>query len=193
MAESKDDPEIHWVDPSLRGILPIDGFHISRNLRKTIRSKKYEARFNTDFAGVVHHCANREETWINEIIFELYLHLHHSGFAHSQEIWLGNTLVGGVYGVAIGGAFFGESMFSHETNTSKMALAYLIDRLRLTGFKLFDTQFITPHLQTLGAIEISRNEYLKRLDAAIALPAEIDSFTFSQSDYDVIQRNAQTS
>jgi leucyl/phenylalanyl-tRNA--protein transferase len=193
MAESRDDPEVHWIDPSQRGTIPVDGFHISRNLRKTILSGRFSARFDTEFSEVVRQCADRDETWINQTIFDLYLDLHNRGHAHSQEVWRDGVLVGGVYGVSIGGAFFGESMFSLETNTSKMALAYLVDRLRLTGFVLFDTQFITPHLETLGAKEISRNNYLALLENALRLPANIQNLAQTQAAHDVIQRNAQTS
>lgn len=193
MAESAEDPEVQWVDPSRRGIIPLDRFHVSRSLRKAIQKGDYEARFDTDFAGVVSGCADRPETWINTTIFELYLTLHDRGVAHSQEIWRDGELIGGVYGVSLGSAFFGESMFSRATNGSKIALAYLVDRLRLTGFTLFDTQFITPHLQSLGAVEISRTEYLARLERAIETRANIRALDVPQSPEGVIQRSGQTS
>lgn len=192
MAQSRDDPEIFWLDPKFRGIFPLDSFHISRSLRKRILSAPYSVTLNHDFEGVLRSCAARPETWINDQIFTLYLALHRAGHAHSIEVWEDNILVGGVYGVAIGAAFFGESMFSHRTDASKIALAYLIDRLRLTGFMLFDTQFITPHLARLGAIEIPRAEYRVRLADAIATPADLTR-PLIQSPYDVMQRNAQTS
>jgi len=193
MAESQDDPTVFWVDPSRRGILPLEKFHISRSLRKVILSGRFQSRFNSDFAATVAACAEREETWINATIFDLYIALNRMGFAHSQEIWEDDELVGGVYGVALGGAFFGESMFSRRTDASKVALAYLIDRLRLTGFKLFDTQFITPHLRSLGGEEIDRSVYLDRLEQALLLQADITTLPAPQTPQDVIQRNTQTS
>lgn len=193
MAESRDDPELHWIDPSQRGVLPINGYHISRSLRKAIQSDKFTARFNTDFAQVVRQCADREETWINQTIFDLYIELHKKGHAHAQEIWLDDKLVGGVYGVTLGGAFFGESMFSTETNASKIALAFLVDRLRACGFTLFDTQFITSHLASLGAVEISRNDYLTKLGPALSVEANLGRLTIPQTAQDVIHRSAQTS
>jgi len=193
MAESQDDPTVFWVDPSRRGILPLEKFHISRSLRKVILSGRFQSRFNSDFAATVAACAEREETWINATIFDLYIALNRMGFAHSQEIWEDDELVGGVYGVALGGAFFGESMFSRRTDASKVALAYLIDRLRLTGFTLFDTQFITPHLRSLGGEEIDRSVYLDRLEQALLLQADITTLPAPQTPQDVIQRNTQTS
>ena len=172
MAQSRDDPQVHWVDPRRRGVLPLDGFHVSRSLARRIRRGGYEARVDTAFAEVVRACADREETWINPVIFGLYQDLHRAGFAHSQEIWRGGRLVGGVYGVVLGRAFFGESMFSAETDGSKLALAHLVARLRAGGFTLFDTQFLTPHLASLGAVEIPRAEYHRRLDAALAGQAD---------------------
>ncbi len=167
MAQSRDDPEVHWVDPRRRGVLPLDGFHISRSLARRIRRGGYEARVDTAFADVVRACADRDETWINPVIFGLYQDLHRAGFAHAQEIWRGGRLVGGVYGVVLGRAFFGESMFSAETDASKLALAHLVARLRAGGFVLFDTQFLTPHLASLGAVDISRAEYHRRLARAL--------------------------
>ena len=193
MAESQDDPEVFWVDPTVRGILPLDGFHISRSLRRTLLSAKFEPRFDSDFAGTLGGCADRKETWINDTIFKLYLDLHAMGRAHSQEIWESGELVGGVYGVALGGAFFGESMFSRRTDASKVALAYLIDRLRRTGFTLFDTQFITPHLCSLGGQEIERLAYLDRLKRALQTSADIRGLPDPQTAQGVIQRNTQTS
>jgi leucyl/phenylalanyl-tRNA--protein transferase len=193
MAESADDPEVHWVDPSRRGIIPLGGFHISRSLRRAILSHDYEARFDSDFSNVVAACSDRSETWINDTIFELYQALHKRGAAHSQEVWRDGELIGGVYGVALGSAFFGESMFSRRTNGSKIALAYLIDRLNQTGFTLFDTQFITPHLLSLGGKEIARAQYLELLEAAIDRTADITRLSVPQSPAGVIQRNGQTS
>lgn len=167
MAESRDDPQVHWVDPRRRGVMPLDGFHISRKLGQMIRRGGYEARADTAFEAVLRACAARDETWINATIFGLYLDLHREGFAHSQEIWRGGRLIGGVYGVVLGQAFFGESMFSGETGGSKLALAHLVARLRAGGFTLFDTQFLTPHLASLGGVEIPRADYHRRLAQAL--------------------------
>lgn len=167
MAESRDGAEIHWVDPKRRGVFPLDGFHISRSLAKHILTAEYRISVNAAFAQVVEGCADRPETWINAEITGLYTALHQMGFAHSLEVWQGSALIGGVYGVTLGAAFFGESMFSRRTNGSKTALAYLVHRLRAGGFALFDTQFLTPHLASLGAVEISRAEYQRRLSHAV--------------------------
>lgn len=193
MAETRDSTALHWIDPNERGIFPLDGFHISRSLRRAIRRTDYEARFNTDFEGVMRACAARETTWINDTILDLYCELHRRGHAHSQEIWQDGRLVGGVYGITLGSAYFGESMFSRKRDTSKIALAWLIDRLRRTGFTLFDTQFITPHLESLGAIEISRDDYHRRLQAAIKTPADIAALAAPQTRHSVLQRSTQTS
>lgn len=174
MAEGREDPVVHWVDPRRRGVFPLDGFHISRSLAKVIRQGRFSVTTDRDFAGVVRACADRPETWINEEIFSLYSALHTKGRAHSLEVWQDDRLVGGVYGVILGAAFFGESMFSRATDTSKVALAYLIHRLRAGGFTLFDTQFLTPHLASLGAIEIPRLTYHKRLQAALQGTAQFD-------------------
>ncbi|MBV1902530.1 MAG: leucyl/phenylalanyl-tRNA--protein transferase [Marinosulfonomonas sp.] len=193
MAENRDDPEVHWIDPSRRGVLPLEGFHISRSLARTMQSDRFETRFDTDFTGVVQGCADREETWINDTIFDLYRDLNRMGHAHCQEIWEGDELIGGVYGVSLGCAFFGESMFSRRTNASKVALAYLVDRLRQTGFSLFDTQFLTAHLKTLGGVEVERNDYLRALEKAVSGKADIMALTTPQTAQGVIQRNTQTS
>lgn len=174
MAESRDAAEVHWVDPRRRGVFPLESFHISRSLARQMR--RLSPRVTTDraFDAVVAACADREETWINPEIARAYRALHDAGHAHSLEVWQGDSLLGGVYGVVIGAAFFGESMFSRATGGSKMALAYLVHRLRAGGFQLFDTQFLTPHLASLGAVEIPRAEYHRRLAAAIAAPARFD-------------------
>ena len=174
MAEGRDDPTIHWIDPRKRGVFPLDNYHISRSLSRHIRHAACSIRTDTEFSAVVKGCADRAETWINPEIFRLYSDLHDLGFAHSLEVWDGEALIGGVYGVAIGAAFFGESMFSRRTNASKTALAYLIHLLNAGGFSLFDTQFLTPHLASLGAVEISRAQYHQLLKNA--LPAQA-SFT----------------
>lgn len=193
MSDSRDDPRIFWVEPKRRGIIPLDGFHISRSLARKIRQEAFEVKINFDFAAVVAACADREETWINSEIAQLYTALHAEGFAHSLEIWQGRDLVGGVYGVALGGAFFGESMFSRMRDTSKIALAYLVARLNAGGFSLFDVQFTTPHLISLGAMEITRTEYRKRLDAALALEADFHAGQRVFTPQDVLQRKTQTS
>lgn len=192
MAEHRDDPEIFWVDPKRRGIIPLDAFHLSRSLSKRIRKGGFGVTIDRDFAGVVDGCADRIDTWINAEIRTHYLTLHGRGHAHSLEIWDGNDLIGGVYGVVLGAAFFGESMFSRRTDASKIALAYLVDRLRQTGFTLFDTQFLTSHLATLGALEISRAEYRRRLDQALDRSADF-SAPLVQTPQGVIQRITQTS
>ena len=193
MAESRDDPELFWVDPKLRGILPLDGFHISRSLARRMLAGGFEVTFDRDFSGVVEACADRDETWINDTIFDLYAQLHQMGYAHSIEVWVKGKLIGGVYGITLGAAFFGESMFSRASDGSKIALAYLVDHLRRTGFELFDTQFITPHLQSLGGIEIERADYHERLESALQHNADFTAKTAMASAYDVIQRNTQTS
>lgn len=167
MAESADDPEIFWVDPRRRGVLPIGGFHLSRSLARAMRRSPWAVSINRDFAGVLAGCAARETTWINPEITALYGALHRMGHAHSVEIWDGAQLVGGVYGVSLGQAFFGESMFSRADNASKMALAVLMTRLEQAGFILCDTQFLTDHLASLGAIELPRARYLAQLRTAL--------------------------
>ena len=167
MAESREDSEIHWVDPQRRGIIPLDGFHVSRSLARHIRRARPRVTVDRDFAGVVRACGDRAETWINAEIFAAYLSLHEKGHAHSLEGWDSDRLIGGVYGVVLGAAFFGESMFSRQTNGSKTALTYLVHRLRAGGFRLFDTQFLTPHLASLGAVEIPRRVYRAQLAEAI--------------------------
>ncbi len=193
MAEARSSKIIHWIEPNNRGIFPLQQFHISNSLRKSILRSDYQARFDTGFGAVLNACADRNETWINAEIHSSYLALYAAGHAHSQEIWDGDALIGGVYGVSIGGAFFGESMFSHRTDASKVALAWLIDRLRRTGFSLFDTQFLTPHLRSLGATEISQIEYLGLLAPAVRENPDITNLPTPQTAYGVIQLNTQTS
>jgi len=173
MAEHREAEEIAWIDPNRRGIFPLERFHISRSLRKTLMRNDYSVRLNHDFEACVRACADRTETWINAEILRAYVDLHARGYAHSLEIWRGERLAGAVYGVTLGAAFFGESMVSPQRDGSKMALAWLIARLRYGGFTLFDTQFTTPHLTSLGAVEISRAAYHQRLTAALHLPASI--------------------
>ena len=193
MAESREDPEVFWVDPRWRGIFPLDDFHISRSLARHIRRGGFEVSVNRDFDGTLRGCADRPETWINDTIFRLYTALYARGFAHSLEVWEDGALVGGVYGVTLGAAFFGESMFSRRTNASKVALAYLVDRLRLGGFQLFDTQFITAHLRSLGAVEIPRAEYRRRLAEALARPADFIRPALPAAPQELLQRSTQMS
>lgn len=193
MAESRDDPEVFWVDPRDRGVLPLDGFHMSRSLRRRLRSGMYEVSVNQAFEAVIDGCADRPETWINATISALYADLFRLGRAHSVEVWEDNDLIGGVYGVALGGAFFGESMFSRRTDASKVALAYLVDRLRQGGFALFDTQFITDHLASLGAIEIPRETYHRLLGNALSVHADFGAPGPVPTPQAMVQRMTQTS
>lgn len=172
MADSRDAPSVYWVEPKTRAVLPLERFHLSRSLRKTLLSGRFETTANRVFADVVALCAeaadDRPDTWINAQIARSVAILHTRGFAHSIETWAGGKLVGGLYGIAIGRAFFGESMVSRATDASKVALAHLVARLRAGGFTLLDCQFQTPHLASLGAVEISRADYMALLDAAVS-------------------------
>lgn len=178
MAEGRNDPRLFFVDPDNRGIMPLDGFHMSRSLRKTVRRRRFEVVWDRDFEGTIDGCAEatgrRPDTWINPEIRRLYLALHDRGHAHSVESWQDGKLVGGLYGVRLGGAFFGESMFSRATDASKVALVHLVAKLKASGFSLLDTQFITDHLTRFGATEIPRDEYRQRLATAIAAPVQFD-------------------
>ena len=175
MAESRHDPHLYWIDPDARGILPLDDFHVPRSLRKTVLKGPFQVTADRAFEDVVEGCAEpapgRRQTWINDTIFDLCRKLHVMGYAHSVETWLDGELVGGLYGVALGGAFFGESMFSRETDASKVALVHLVARLKRGGFALLDTQFVTKHLSGFGALEIPREDYRKRLTSALARQA----------------------
>lgn len=166
MAESRHSPTVSWIEPRMRGVIPLDGFHISRSLRKAILRGDYQIALDQDFHGVVAGCAERRETWINPALDQLYLDLHLQGQAHSIEVRREGRLIGGVFGVSFGRVFCGETMFSRERDASKIALAYLVDHLRASGFRLFDTQFLTPHLASLGAIEIPQADYVILLKAA---------------------------
>ena len=192
MAEHRDDPEIFWVDPRRRGVFPLDGFHISRSLSRAMRRTRFTITTNTAFNDVVAGCADRADTWINAEIFSLYAQLHRLGHAHALEVWEDDMLVGGVYGVTLGRAFFGESMFSRRDNASKIALACLVDRLNRGGFTLFDTQFLTPHLASLGAQEITRAAYHARLEMALMKTADFTA-PAAASPQDVVQRMTQMS
>lgn len=175
MADSADDPELFWVEPEIRGIIPLDDFHVSKSLAKAIRKKPFDIRFNTAFEAVMAGCAaaaaDRPSTWINATIRKLYTELHQIGHAHSVEAWEGKELVGGLYGVSLGAAFFGESMFSRRTNASKICLVHLVERLKASGFVLLDTQFTTEHLKTFGAIDVPKQDYAKMLDLAVNRPS----------------------
>lgn len=173
MAETADDPSIHWIEPKRRGIIPLDGLHVSRSLAKLIRSDRFQVAIDTDFQSVIEACATTHgSTWINLPIRSLFSELFEKGHVHSVEVYEKNQLVGGLYGLALGGAFFGESMFHTATNASKVALVHLVARLNAGGFCLLDTQFLTPHLATLGAIEIDRLEYKSLLANALSVTAE---------------------
>jgi leucyl/phenylalanyl-tRNA--protein transferase len=175
MAESRDDPDLYWIDPERRGVLPLDAFHVPRSLRRALRRGRFEVRVDTAFDAVVAACAaattTRPESWINGEIERLYCELHLRGHGHSVETWCDGALVGGLYGISLGGAFFGESMFSRETDASKVALVHLVARLSIGGFILLDTQFVTSHLARFGATEIPRADYRRRLGRALRLPA----------------------
>lgn len=172
MADSREDQQAFWVEPQQRAILPLDQFHISKSLAKAIRQDRFVVSADRDFAGVIRLCAEsvdgRRETWINGEIETAFLHLHRLGLAHSVECWRDGQMVGGLYGLALGRAFFGESMFSRATDASKVAMAWLVARMKLGGFSLLDCQFMTGHLQSLGATEISQQLYLEYLDDALA-------------------------
>ncbi len=168
-----DDGEIGWFSPDPRGILPLDTFHVPSRLARSLRRDPFEIRIDHDFAHVMRECAARDDedgTWISEEIIECYVALHEAGHAHSVEAWRDGVLAGGLYGVHLGAAFFGESMFHRVTNASKAALVALVDRVRARGFTLLDTQWVTPHLMQFGAVEIPRDEYLVRLEAALRRP-----------------------
>jgi leucyl/phenylalanyl-tRNA--protein transferase len=173
MAKSKDDPEIYWFYPEQRGILPLDDFHVPVSLAKFIKKHPFEITTNKAFVDVISSCAERDEdTWINDRIMQLYCQLHDMGFAHSVECWREGALVGGLYGVSLGGAFFGESMFSRETNASKAALVHLVELLKASGYTLLDAQYVNEHLKQFGITEIPREEYLQLLkDALAVIPA----------------------
>lgn len=164
--------KIHWFSPEHRGIIPLDKLVISRSLRQTIRKHVFTVRMNSEFEGTIRACAERDDVWISESIIQSYLQLFRIGFAHSVECWYEQTLVGGLYGVAIGGAFFGESMFSRMNDASKVALVSLVKRLNERNFTLLDTQYVNAHLATMGCIEIPKHEYKRRLADAISLQCD---------------------
>jgi leucyl/phenylalanyl-tRNA---protein transferase len=176
MGEDENDEHLHWFDPHERGIFPLDGLIVSKRLAKTLRAAPYEIKADTDFDGVLARCAEsrpgREKTWINGRIANLFRELLALGYAHSIEAWRDGELVGGLYGLAMGGAFFGESMFHRATDASKICLVHLVARLNCGGYRLLDAQFVTPHLQSLGAIEILREDYRDRLHQALKLEGD---------------------
>ncbi|MCB2053657.1 MAG: leucyl/phenylalanyl-tRNA--protein transferase [Geminicoccaceae bacterium] len=183
MANDRDDPTIHWIDPIRRGIIPLNRFHIPRRLAKTIRQRRFEITVDTAFGEVIRCCAEptdeRPRTWLNDEMIGVYELLAARGHGHSVEAWQDGRLVGGLYGLAVGGAFFGESMFSRERDASKVALVELASRLRTSGFVLLDTQFVTSHLRNFGAIEISRQAYRLRLQRAVAVRTRFPRATYS--------------
>ena len=193
MAETAEDTSVFWVDPEIRGILPLDGFHVSKSLKKRLLSGKYEFTVNTCFEIVLDACANREETWINPTIRAQYNELHRLGFAHSVEVWKDGALAGGLYGVGIGSVFFGESMFSTMTDGSKLALVALIARLNAGGFTLLDTQFVTDHLATMGGIEIDRQTFRKKLAVALEIEADLWALPVETSPQGLWQLSTQIS
>lgn len=167
MAESKNDANVFWVKPKMRGILPLESLHVSHSMRRFLKKNPFEIRFDSDFEATVRACADREETWINKTIFDAYVTLFQNKCAHSVECYENGELAGGLYGVSLKSAFFGESMFSRRTNASKTALFHLVERLKNGGFTLLDTQFLTPHLASMGGVEIPQEDYLILLRAAL--------------------------
>jgi leucyl/phenylalanyl-tRNA--protein transferase len=176
MAEGRRRGNIFWVDPEVRGVLPLDAFHVSKSLARTVRRGVFDITRDGAFGSVIRACAEaRPETWINDDIIDVYCELHRLGFAHSVEVWLQGKLAGGIYGVALGGAFFGESMFSGTTDGSKVALVHLAAHLKAGGFRLFDVQFVTDHLKQFGVVEVPARYFLERLDEALAVQADFYS------------------
>ena len=192
MAEDRDDPELFWVDPRMRGIIPLGDFHVPRRLKRTVRSGQFNVTFDHAFEEVIEGCAEttetRPRTWINDRIVTLYTSLFHLRNAHSVECWHNGELVGGLYGVSLGGAFFGESMFSRKRDASKVALVHLIARLRSCGFLLLDAQFTTDHLSQFGAREIPRKEYRIKLAEALNIDAHFDLDTVAEDATTLLKR-----
>lgn len=185
MSEGANDPSVFWVQPDMRGILPLDKFHLPRSLKKVMRKNPFTIKVDTAFEDVMRLCAeeapDRDTTWINDTILQAYIGLHKIGNAHCVECWLGDELVGGLYGVSVGAAFFGESMFSRRTNASRIALTHLVHRLRLGGFQLLDTQFTTPHLERFGVIELPKEDYEILLEDAVSQDANFFPYTDENS------------
>src|ERR1700704_3967248 len=176
MAESADDPTLFWVEPEMRGVIPLQGFHVSSRLARTVRSDAFTVTVDTAFKAVIAGCAapqaGRDDTWINKRIRDLYVGLYELGHCHSVEVWQNDALIGGLYGVSLGRAFFGESMFHHARDASKVALVHLVARLHAGGFELLDTQYVTEHLKTFGAFEVPRRQYHKLLEGALVGEAD---------------------
>ena len=197
MGEDRHDPSLHWIDPDMRGILPLDTVHVPKRLARTIRSDRYTVHVDAAFQAVIAACAEpasgRRSTWINDEIFSLYGQLHEMGRAHSVECWRDEQLVGGLYGVSLGAVFFGESMFSREPATSQVALMHLVARLKWGSFQLLDVQFVTRHLARFGAVEISRGLYRSALAAALDRQGSFYSMPSDMSGADVLQSITQTS
>ncbi|MFK5980730.1 MAG: leucyl/phenylalanyl-tRNA--protein transferase [Rhizobiaceae bacterium] len=197
MAESVDDPGMFWVEPEMRGILPLNNFHIPRSLKKSFRRNDFEVKVDSNFEEVVAACAGegieRDGTWINQRIRNLYSELFKMGHCHSVEIWHDEKLVGGLYGVSLGGAFFGESMFSKRTNASKFALIHLVYRLKQGKFRLLDTQFTTEHLERFGVVEILRDDYRGLLESAISCDADFFAYEGGATSEDILQSLSQIS
>jgi len=197
MAESAEDDALYWIDPEIRGILPLESFHTPKRLARTIRSGKFEIRIDSSFKDVIEACAStgnaRDTTWINRRIRNLYTDLFELGYCHCVETWLDGKLVGGLYGLRLGGAFFGESMFSTTTDASKVALVYLVARLKYGGFTLLDTQFVTDHLQQFGAIEMPQAEYKKTLKKALEYSGDFQRLDQRALPADILQSVSQTS
>ena len=196
MAEDAGSPEIFWVSPDRRGILPLHGLHISRTLRKSLKNNNYTIKIDSDFSATINGCANygtdRQSTWINDTIIALYQELFARKICHTVEVWDGNQLVGGLYGLSIGSAFFGESMFHRVSDASKIALTCLVARLRVGGYTLLDTQFITDHLRSLGGVEISRKKYEAMLADAINSQADFYRLAGGATSLDCLQSINQT-
>ena len=197
MAESAEDPGLHWIEPEVRGILPLDRFHIPRRLKRTVRQGVFELRVDSDFEAVVDGCAaateERAKTWINDRIRRLYGDLFEMGHCHTIETWQDGRLVGGLYGVRLGAAFFGESMFSRARDASKVALVHLVDRLNAGSFRLLDTQFTTRHLKQFGAVDIDRLHYQRLLEEAIVEDADFYRWDGGATSEDCLQSVSQTS
>lgn len=192
MAESALDPRLYWFDPPLRGILPIGGVHASRSLIRDLKRGGWSAHLDGDFDALVAACADRDVTWINEPLSKLYQQLHATGHAHGLEIRHNGSFAGGIFGVTLGGAFFGESMVSARRNGSKMALLWASSHLARCGFRLFDTQFLTPHLARMGGVEIERDDYQARLQIALRSPADFHAAALPSADQ-LLQEITQTS
>jgi leucyl/phenylalanyl-tRNA--protein transferase len=197
MAESAEDPGLYWIEPESRGIMPLDGFHLPRRLRRTVAREIYEVRIDHDFEAVIAGCAapaeGRPKTWINERIRRLYGDLHALGYCHTVETWKDGRLVGGLYGIALGAAFFGESMFSRERDASKVALVHLVARLKASGFRLLDAQFTTNHLKQFGAIDVDRQRYHRLLEKALAEEADFYRSAGGATVEELLQSLSQTS